>query len=131
MKSTTFLSCAGFRCTNALNIWSRSKLSMLSTGSNRAMQHSCSMPSPIVVLPGARAPTLRFLKGGIPRPSPEWDFLLTSAALLFKECTDDPYRPLFSQSPRKGWGTRHFVYSSFLHAIEECPFLCQTNALCA
>src|SRR6266849_1257252 len=41
----------------------------------------------------AGCPTLRFLKGGIPRWSPAWDFLLTPAAPSFIECTDDPHHP--------------------------------------
>src|SRR5260370_39029391 len=57
-------------------------------------------------LNGARCPTLRFLKGGIPLLSPAWDFLLTPAAPSFIECTDDPHHPPFSQRARKGWGTR-------------------------
>src|SRR6266849_4957495 len=54
----------------------------------------------------AGCPTLRFLKGGIPRLSPARDFLLTPAAPSFIECTDDPHHPPFSQRARKGWGTR-------------------------
>jgi hypothetical protein len=38
-------------------------------------------------LGGRGAPTLRFLKGGIPRLSPAWDFLLTPAAPSFIERT--------------------------------------------
>src|SRR5260370_402465 len=40
---------------------------------------------------GCRTPC--FLKGGIPRLSPAWDFLLTPAARSFIECADDPHHP--------------------------------------
>ncbi len=52
-----------------------------------------------------------FFKGGIPRLSPAWDFLVTRAAASFIEGTDDPHHPipsaslrgrLFLRSARKG-----------------------------
>src|SRR2546428_777711 len=49
-------------------------------------------------------PTFFVLKGGIPRSSLAWDFLLTPSAPSFIECTDDPHHPPFSQSARKGRG---------------------------
>ncbi len=49
----------------------------------------------------AGCPTLRFLKGGIPRSSPAWDFLLTPTAPSFIECTDDSHHPPFSQSAKR------------------------------
>jgi hypothetical protein len=50
----------------------------------------------------AGCPTLRFLKGGIPRSSPAWDFLLTPAAPSFMECTDDPHHPtLFAKCAKR------------------------------
>src|ERR1700675_2058606 len=61
---------------------------------------------PLYTTLGGRAPQpFVFLKGGIPRLSPAWDFLLSPAAPSFIKCTDDPHHPYFSQSARRGWGT--------------------------
>jgi hypothetical protein len=53
------------------------------------------------VAPLAGCPTLRFLKGGIPRPSPAWDFSLTPAARSFIECADDPITHPFRKEREK------------------------------
>jgi hypothetical protein len=53
----------------------------------------------------------------VPHPSffEGWDSTVVSSvgfladpcsALVHRECTDDPHHPPFSQSARKGWGTR-------------------------
>src|ERR1019366_5154222 len=49
------------------------------------------------------APPFVFLKGGIPRSSPAWDFSLTPEVPSSIGCTEDPHHPPFSQSARKGW----------------------------
>jgi|ERR1035441_9991844 hypothetical protein len=55
---------------------------------------------------GCRGPEPSFLKDGIPRSSPAWDFSLTAETPLTIGYTDDPHHPPFSQSTRKEWGTR-------------------------
>jgi len=72
---------------------------------------------------GAGCPTLRFLKGGIPRSSPAWDFSLTPAVPSSIECTDGPHHPPFSQSTRKGWCPRltQPVWTTHAHAPRSTP----------
>src|ERR1700730_6680647 len=59
------------------------------------------MTSPFSSETGSRVPTLRFFKGGIPRSSPVWDFLLTPAAPSFIERSNDPHHPPFRKVREK------------------------------
>jgi hypothetical protein len=48
-----------------------------------------------------RVPPFRFFKGGIPRSSPAWNFLLTPAAPSCIEYTDDPHHLPFRKLREK------------------------------
>src|SRR5450755_1060390 len=72
------------------------------------MRSSCLLEAalfPQVAAP-AGCPTLRFLKGGVPRTCRFRDSQLTPQTNLVLRFIDDPQHPPFSQSARKGRGTR-------------------------
>jgi hypothetical protein len=81
-----------------------------------AMPLRCTLGSKWFLRRGAGYPTLRFLKGGIPRSSPARGFSLTPAVPSPIECTDDPLHPPFPQSTRKGWGTQLTQPGCTIHA---------------